>query len=551
MAIQRTFNADAGQISTDPGRGPDTIEQDLDSIITILNKITDSTVPGDSGADRISATAIADLDGTTVQALLESIRNKLRSVTDGASGADFVKATPINIADTVQGILEELKALIDGLQTQITSNDTDISNLQTNKADKAEVYTRSELYTRTELNSGQLDNRYYTETEVDAIRAALQTNKADKAEVYTRSELYTRTELNSGQLDNRYYTETEVDAIRAGLAADLTTHELNTNNPHSVTASQVGAYSKTEMQTSGQAQVHWDNLTNVPAMADAKWSAPVATAADLPASGNEDGDLRIVLDEDTVYTWDAGEAQWKIIGASGSGISDHGTLKGLADDDHTQYLRTDGARALTGNQDFAQYQALNLVAHQGTVFPASPIIGQQFYRVDTDKLYIYKSGGWTDISGQGAVIRDKEIVATSGQTIFDLSDAGQYEVGTNAMYVYHKNTDGRYELLDESDYTESSSTTITLNTGATEGDVYYFKWFENTPEVINQSVRANGLLQTNLNADMVDDKHFVDIQADAQARVNTHSADIAPHQYGNRFQIKYNSASDSLDIEVI
>lgn len=149
----------------------------LNEIIDTLLSITD----GDSGADNIGATAITDLDGTTVQAILESIRNKLRSITDGASGADFVKATPINTADTVQGILEELKALIDDLQTQITSNDNDIANLQTSKADASSVYTK------TELDGGQLDNRYYTETE-----------------------------LNNGQLDNRYFTESELQSTTDG-----------------------------------------------------------------------------------------------------------------------------------------------------------------------------------------------------------------------------------------------------------------------------------------------------------------------------------------------
>lgn len=36
---------------------------------------------------------------------------------------------------------------------------------------------------------------------------------------------------------------------------------------------------------------------------------------------------------------------------SAAGIQDHGDLAGLADDDHVQYLRTDGTRALTGNID--------------------------------------------------------------------------------------------------------------------------------------------------------------------------------------------------------
>ena len=46
--------------------------------------------------------------------------------------------------------------------------------------------------------SGTLDNRYYTETELDA-------GQLD-------NRYYTETELNAGQLDNRYYTETEAEA---------------------------------------------------------------------------------------------------------------------------------------------------------------------------------------------------------------------------------------------------------------------------------------------------------------------------------------------------
>jgi hypothetical protein len=46
----------------------------------------------------------------------------------------------------------------------------------------------------------------------------------------------------------------------------------------------------------------------------------------------------------------------------GGGVTDHGALTGLADDDHTQYLRTDGTRALTGNQSAGGNLITNLGA---------------------------------------------------------------------------------------------------------------------------------------------------------------------------------------------
>jgi len=62
------------------------------------------------------------------------------------------------------------------------------------------------------------DDRYYSKTEID-------------------SGWYTINQLNLGSLDNRYFTETEI----------------TTNY-----------YSKTQMQTPGSAQLHWDNIINKP-----------------------------------------------------------------------------------------------------------------------------------------------------------------------------------------------------------------------------------------------------------------------------------------------
>lgn len=88
-----------------------------------------SIVDGDSGADNVKATSIEGLTGDNVQTLLESLKTlvdkksnsldvfskiELQSVTDGNSGADKVRATPIDTSpDNIQGILEWLKSQID------------------------------------------------------------------------------------------------------------------------------------------------------------------------------------------------------------------------------------------------------------------------------------------------------------------------------------------------------------------------------------------------------------------------------------------------------
>lgn len=67
-------------------------------------------------------------------------------------------------------------------------------------------------------------------------------------------------------------------------------------------------YTKTELQTSGQSQVHWDNITNVPPFGFFTWTEPVqarvlAIQATPPASPAT-GDFYVDTDNDYLYKWD-------------------------------------------------------------------------------------------------------------------------------------------------------------------------------------------------------------------------------------------------------
>jgi len=57
-------------------------------------------------------------------------------------------------------------------------------------------------------------------------------------------------------------------------------------------------------------------------------------------------------------------------------------------------LFLDGGLTLNGNLDFDQNQAVDMVLHQGTSFPAGPVEGQTFYRTDSDTMYIYDGSNW-------------------------------------------------------------------------------------------------------------------------------------------------------------
>jgi len=61
-------------------------------------------------------------------------------------------------------------------------------------------------------------------------------------------------------------------------------------------------------------------------------------------------------------------------------------------------LFLDGGLTLNGDLDFDQNQAVNMVLHQGTSFPATPVEGQTFYRTDSDTMYIYDGSQWVEMA---------------------------------------------------------------------------------------------------------------------------------------------------------
>jgi hypothetical protein len=69
-------------------------------------------------------------------------------------------------------------------------------------------------------------------------------------------------------------------------------------------------YTKTEMQSSGQAQLHWDNITNAPTFGDTTWTEPVdyivdtiTTSASIPGAGSVVNAYYVNTSDDTYYKW--------------------------------------------------------------------------------------------------------------------------------------------------------------------------------------------------------------------------------------------------------
>lgn len=131
-------------------------------------------------------------------------------------------------------------------------------------------------------------------------------------------------------------------------------------------------YTKTNLQISGQSQIHWDNITNVPAFGSLNWKDPVqrtdpsyGSGLTLPVVDNNINDARMVSDDGdgkpaqyvcvaTTGTWDQ---QWKKIAdidwgnASGIGITANGNLTSTNVQNALIELQTDIDNIVNGTLD--------------------------------------------------------------------------------------------------------------------------------------------------------------------------------------------------------
>lgn len=73
---------------------------------------------------------------------------------------------------------------------------------------------------------------------------------------------------------------------------------------------------------------------------------------------------------------------------TGSGVTDHGNLAGLSDDDHSQYLLVAGTRAMAGNLDMSLNEILNFKTENLGSLPSPGNLGRVVYLTTDDHLYL-------------------------------------------------------------------------------------------------------------------------------------------------------------------
>ena len=104
---------------------------------------------------------------------------------------------------------------------------------------------------------------------------------------------YTKTEIDSGLFDYRYYKKNEIDQK----------FDPNLGHDHD------GVDSR---------RVDYNNLLNIPYF---YWKNPVLRESDLPISGNEIGDSRIIIETSSCFTWTGSE--WKLINEGNFAVKNH------------------------------------------------------------------------------------------------------------------------------------------------------------------------------------------------------------------------------------
>jgi len=209
-----------------------------------------------------------DNNATLVNAINEIIA-KLNvitdSITDAGSGADNVALTAIDAftSTTVQGIIEELN-------TQIKS--------VVDSASGADYVGATEI-------AG------VTGTTVQTILENLKT-LLDSAEGEGRT-----TESIKGNADN------------------LAEHAVSIDNPHGVTAEQIGAYTQLELQGAGTAQVNWENISNVPNLTTTGFNEEIFVVKSIDTDAGtftyQDGDENLftgTIDDSGRYIFEVSES---------------------------------------------------------------------------------------------------------------------------------------------------------------------------------------------------------------------------------------------------
>lgn len=215
-------------------------------------------------------------------------------------------------------------------------------------------------YTQIQLNAGQLDTRYYTEAEIDALLLgySLVGHAHDHGTLTGLSDDDHTQYHNDARGDARYSLLGHTHAAGDIVSGQLALARGGTNADLSAT----GGASQVLKQASAGAAITVGQLAPLDLSG---WPANAAGALTNDGAGNlswvaggggytdeqaQDAVGTILTDSATI-DFDYNDGLNTITATVIQSGLDHGSIGGLGDDDHTQYLLIDGTRAMTGTLD--------------------------------------------------------------------------------------------------------------------------------------------------------------------------------------------------------
>jgi len=150
---------------------------------------------------------------------------------------------------------------------------------------------------------------------------------------------YTQVELDNGQLDNRYYNETEINTISGVINSKIITHHSGlsglSNDDHP------------QYHTDARGDIRYYGKTAVDSLITSTSGSIIKDHGGLTGLSDDDHSQYHTDARGDIRYYGKTAVDNLITSTSGSIIKAHSGLTGLGNDEHTQYILANGTRAFT------------------------------------------------------------------------------------------------------------------------------------------------------------------------------------------------------------
>jgi sugar lactone lactonase YvrE len=364
---------------------------DIDTLAELNAIVGDDTIIGAAATDASSFGFVVDEDNMasdlatkipTQQSVKAYVDSAVAGLYDHKGGYDASTNTPdldtapsgilkgdaytVSVAGNFFAVAVEAgDVLIADQDNPVDAGDWTIVN---RNIDSSAFATTSHTHAASDVTSGTFDDARISESSVTQHEAALTITESQISDLQTYltgitaeplSDLsdVTITSIASGELlkwnGSAWINNTLAEA---GIAASTHTHAASDVTSGTLAHERGG--------------LEFDASTV--AIGDVIAGTGAGTMGLVTSSGHSDGDVLTIQADGTV--------DWE--NPAGGGVTDHGALTGLSDDDHTQYLLGDGTRVGTGIQEL---KGLNLTdATELTISTGAITVTQGYHTVDTE-----------------------------------------------------------------------------------------------------------------------------------------------------------------------